>query len=466
MIGRLILLTLAAGFAEAHVGSPDIILEGSAGPYPLYVTIRPPSVIPGVAEIEIRSSTPEIREIRVTPTPLTGLGAQFAPAPDVMQRSKLDSNFFTGTLWMMEPGSWQVRIQAQGDKGSGQLSVPVPAIATRTKSMQFALGAGLFVMTIVLAVGIVSIVGAGVREGQLEPGTSPDAGSKRRARILMGATAALVVLILWGGNQWWSAEASGYAGNIYRPLEMSATVQPGDRLVLQLKNPEWAVPRQIDDFLPDHGHLMHLYVIRQPDADRVWHLHPEMTASGVFTHDLPPMPAGRYKLYADVVHRDGLPETMVAELSLPNDLAGTPIGGDDAAGVRGQSPDGARVVWDRDAGPLKARQAAVFRFRLVDKDGQPVRDTELYMGMLGHAAFFKDDGSVFAHVHPSGSVPMAALALANPSSEDHSMHAMHSALPAEADFPYGFPTPGDYRVIVQMKHGGVVETGVFEAKVE
>jgi hypothetical protein len=216
------------------------------------------------------------------------MGAQFAPAPDVMQRSKLDSNFFTGTLWMMEPGSWQVRIQAQGDKGSGQLSVPVPAIATRTKSMQFALSAGLFIMTMVLAVGIVSIVGAGVREGQLEPGSTPDAGSKRRARILMGATAALVVLILWGGNQWWSAEASGYAGNIYRPLEMSATIQPGDRLVLRLKNPDWAVPRQIDDFLPDHGHLMHLYVIRQPDADRVWHLHPEMTASGVFTHDLPP----------------------------------------------------------------------------------------------------------------------------------------------------------------------------------
>ena len=182
MTARLILLALTAVLAEAHVGSPDVFLEGSAGPYPLFVTIRPPSVIPGVAEIEIRSSTAEIREIRVTPTPLTGLGAQFAPAPDMMQRSKLDSNFFTGTLWMMEPGSWQVRIQATGDKGSGQLSVPVPAIATRTKSMQFALGAVLLVMTIVLAVGIVSIVGAGVRDGQLEPGTTPGAGPKRRKR--------------------------------------------------------------------------------------------------------------------------------------------------------------------------------------------------------------------------------------------------------------------------------------------
>jgi hypothetical protein len=69
-------------------------------------------------------------------------------------------------------------------------------------------------------------------------------------------------------------------------------------------------------------------------------------------------------------------------------------------------------------------------------------------------------------VHPSGSVPMAALMLANPAGEDHSMHGAQGGLPAEADFPYGFPTPGDYRIIVQMKHGGVIETGVFDAKVE
>ena len=39
--------------ACAHIGSPDIYAEGSAGPYRLLVTIRPPLVIPGVAEIEV-----------------------------------------------------------------------------------------------------------------------------------------------------------------------------------------------------------------------------------------------------------------------------------------------------------------------------------------------------------------------------------------------------------------------------
>jgi hypothetical protein len=250
------------------------------------------------------------------------------------------------------------------------------------------------------------------------------------------------------------------------PSIVSSSTAPNDQLVLTLANPAWSVPRKVDDFLPDHGHLMHLYMIRQPDAARVWHLHPEMTASGIFTLALPPIPAGQYQLYGDVVHRDGLAETMVASLKVPQDLAGTPIGGDDAAGVRGESPDGAHIVWDRDPLPPKAHQASIFKFRLVDRDGAPVQDAELYMGMLGHAAFLKNDGTVFAHVHPSGSVPMAALALANRApGEDHSMHHM-SGLPPEADFPYGFPTPGDYRVIVQMKHRGVIETGIFDAKVD
>ena len=489
---RAALFLLVAGFGWAHIGSPDVFLEGSAGPYPVFVTIRPPSVIPGVAEVEIRCSSPAIREIRVTPTPLTGDGAKFAPTPDLMTRSKEDAQFFTGSLWMMAPGSWEVHILAEGDRGEGKLAVPVPAIATHTKSMEVALGAFLFVMMIVLGVGLVSIVGAASREGQLEPGTAPDARHRSRARILMGPSAALVVLILWGGNSWWTAEAKNYAEQLYKPIAMTATVDAGDRLVLTLKNPDWIFPRQVDDFLPDHGHLMHLYVLREPDLDHVWHLHPELAGTGdvkqvaqrsggpgggrrtvlrneatraTFVQNLPPMPAGTYKLYGDVVHASGFPETLVAEFTLPHDISGTPLSGDDAGGVPGNAPDGSHLIWDHDASPIRAGQGEGFKFRLVDKDGKPVVDTELYMGMLGHAAFVKDDGTVFAHVHPSGSVPMPALELANPSTEAHNMNDMGSALPPEAMFPYGFPTPGDYRVVVQMKHGGIVDTGVFSAKV-
>ena len=34
------------------------------------------------------------------------------------------------------------------------------------------------------------------------------------------------------------------------------------------------------------------------------------------------------------------------------------------------------------------------------------------------------------------------------------------------EFPYGFPSPGRYRIFVQMKHGPTVETGTFDATVQ
>jgi len=36
----------------------------------------------------------------------------------------------------------------------------------------------------------------------------------------------------------------------------------------------------------------------------------------------------------------------------------------------------------------------------------------------------------------------------------------------DVSFPYGFPNAGRYRIFIQMKHGSVVETGVFDADVK
>ncbi|HUE04845.1 MAG TPA: hypothetical protein VMR62_35160, partial [Bryobacteraceae bacterium] len=117
--------------------------------------------------------------------------------------------------------------------------------------------------------------------------------------------------------------------------------------------------------------------------------------------------------------------------------------------------------------------AMYFRFRLEDPSGQPAHDMELYMGMPGHAAFVRTDRSVFAHVHPSGSVPMASLSLTRnaaggsmPGMAGMPGMAMTAALPPEVSFLYGFPKPGDYRIYVQAKRGGRIETGIFDARVE
>jgi hypothetical protein len=457
----------------AHVGSPDIFYEGDAGPYRLLVTIRPPQVIPGVAEIEIRSTAPDVRQIRIVPLRIT-TARQFAPVPDLALPSREDPQFYTGSLWLMASGSWQVRVLVDGARGKASLSVPVPALATRVLGMQKAMGIPLAVLGLLLCAGLVSIAGAGVRDAPLEPGMRPDRARLTRSRVVMAGTALLLACALHFGYQWWMSEDGTYRRLVFQPLQLNARLD-GSRLVLRLEDPGW-LNRRTDDLLPDHHHLMHLYAIRLPAMDRVLHLHPERGDGDEFVQQLPDLPAGRYALYGDIVHANGLPETATAEIDLPA-VSGRPLSGDDAAAdapplskadynrsVTALS-GGGRMLWERGTAPPRAGRPYRFQFRVEDAAGQPVRDMQLYMGMLGHAAFVSALRGVFAHVHPSGSVPMAALQLTQPANP-HAGHMTMEDLPAEVSFPYGFPKPGAYRIFVQVKHGGRIETATFDTRVE
>jgi hypothetical protein len=463
------LVVLAGGAARAHVGGQDVYYEGAAGPYRLLVTIRPPDAVPGVAEVEARAEDGALARMRMVPMPLTGAGARFAPLPDVVPPAGEDPRFYRAHLWMMTAGSWQVRFLCDGPRGSGELAVPVPSLPQRTAGMQRALAVLLMTLLVLLGTGLVSIVGAAVREGQLDADVAPDGRRRARARFAMAVTALVVLATLAFGDHWWNSEASGYARYVYKPLVLETKLD-GPDLALTLRDPGWLVPRRLDDWVPDHGHLMHLFLVRTPDLDRVYHLHPTASGDG-FRQLLPALDAGRYRLFADVVHASGLPETAVGDIDLPA-ISGDPPAGDDAGGAPGALAGdvaaldgGGRMIWLRPAGPLTARVLTWFRFRVEAEPGVPAGDLELYMGMLGHAAFVRKDGAVFAHVHPSGSVPMAALAVAGGVDPHAAHHAAGGALPAEVAFPYGLPQPGDYRIFVQVKRGGRVQTAAFDAQV-
>lgn len=91
------------------------------------------------------------------------------------------------------------------------------------------------------------------------------------------------------------------------------------------------------------------------------------------------------------------------------------------------------------------------------------------MGMLAHVAIAHEDGSVFAHLHPAGSISMAALqkfadkAGQGVTAVDHRAHV--TPAPSNLSIPYAFPKAGRYHIWVQMKHGGRVMTAAFDANV-
>jgi hypothetical protein len=489
-----VLLVAAVSPLGAHVGSPDVFFEGSAGPYHLFVSVRMPPVIPGIAEIEVRSDSNDVRTIEVVPLRLTGQGSKFPPTPDAAQASKDDPQFFTATLWLMEFGALQVRVLAKGTKGKGELSVPVPSYAQRSLPMPAALRWVLLVLTVLLSAGLVSILGAGAREGQLEWGLPVGPPSTRRARKVMGLSAMAVVGILYLGKAWWGAEARRYQDVIgfFKPPRAKASLEAGNRLVIRAEasDPGWNDWVKMDEVVPDHGHLMHLFLIGTPRLDRMWHLHPDRVTAGAFVEELPTMPAGCYQIFADIVDKRGFPWTLVGTVDLPQ-INGKPLSGDDSSWSGGalatnfgdskisQLADGGRMVWQRPDTPLQAKAALNFKFTVEDKDGKPAVDVEPYMGMAGHAEFVGSDLSVFAHVHPAGSISMAALELAQagvagaPNTMSGLMQAAmpmsmtpSGPLPADVSFPYGFPQPGHYRIFVQIKCSGRIETGAFDATVQ
>jgi hypothetical protein len=123
---------------------------------------------------------------------------------------------------------------------------------------------------------------------------------------------------------------------------------------------------------------------------------------------------------------------------------------------------------------FKKGEDVSLEFHAVDAEGAPV-SIEPYMGMMGHAAIRRDDGSVFAHVHPTGTVSMAAEeffseqrahALGMQPAMDHSMHMHHGSDVSAVSFPFVFPVPGAYRVWAQVKVRGTVVTGVCDVRVD
>jgi len=496
-----IFVLLISSLAWAHVGSPDVFFEGNAGPYKLFVTIRMPDVIPGVAQVEIRSQSPDVSVIRVQPLRLSGAGSQFAPIAEALQQSPGDHQFFTGHIWLMEFNSLQLHVEASGDRGSGVLAVPVMAEAQRTLGMNRPLGVLLFSLMLFLAVSSVLILRAALGEAKLDPGLSLENRNTRRLRWTTTIAALVVIAIIVLGNTWWKANANAYSLRIMKPPVVNVALESVNHLSLAAPQGQSSIlkvsrlradmnetlpwSQVLSDLRPDHGHLMHLFLVREPGADYFLHLHPERDVNGFFSHYLPDLPAGHYRIFADVVNGSGLAVTMIGQADLPK-IAGSPLRGDDSEVAaqaatnesRSFSPltDG-RMVWERGSEPIHARTALELKFRIEDNHGAPLGNLEPYMGMAGHLIVLRSDGSVFAHVHPAGSVAMASLELAQQSlgssssngsemSDMSGMKMQATTFGPEVSFPYGFPHPGDYRLFVQVKRNGQVQTGVFDVAVK
>jgi hypothetical protein len=415
------------------------------------------------------------------------------PGPDPIYQAR---------LWFMSSGSYSVHVTVEGPTGSATVTVPVAAVATAQTSLSGGLRITLIVLGVGLVAGLLTIVYAAFGESVTAPGAPIDPARRRRARLVTATAVPVLAVALLGGARWWNAEAEAYRRTLDRPLAVraSAVDAKGRRaLELAITDSEWH-QRRMTRLIPDHGKLMHMFLIREPDLDAFAHLHPTMRDSSTFVTALPRLPAGKYRVYGDVVHESGFERTLVSSVEIPGGSRGalppslatrnppTALDSDDSwhLGARGAVAtetllaDGSMMRWVRGTMPLRNGRETTLRFEIADPAGKPAQ-LEPYMGMAGHAVLTRADGSVFIHLHPMGTVKVAAqqafqlrdrgdttdkgrLRLEDTVAVARSDHAMH--LGSNVSFPYEFPKPGAYRIWVQVKRDGRILTGAFDALVE
>jgi len=475
-------LGLFARSAKAHIGSPAVVYDGTAGPYPVRVIILPPAVVPGRAEINVRLLAHESDPVKVTVLPVNWrAGLTGAPPADEATAVQGEPALRHGELWLMTAGSYSVHVAVSGALGGGTVIVPVVAEATQRLAMPAGLAILLSALGGLLFVSAVTLAGAGVRESVLPPDMPFTDSQRRRGYVAVGMAAIVLAACLYGGMRWWNAVDREYRGNeIYRPNPLDATLSgTGDSRVLHLSvGRDGTFSRGRLLLIPDHGKLMHLFMIREPQLDALAHVHPVRVGPRSFDVSVPPLPDGRYRLYADITYETGFAATLTTAVDLgPGNAAPSgsipPIRDPDdswhVAGSAGSAAQGARLIL-KSGSAVRAGEDVTLDFAVQDVTGAPLA-IEPYMGMLGHAAMRRSDGSVFAHLHPVGTISMAAQEFFTDQAAretggaapmDHSRHMHEGGRGNLVSFPYLFPRAGSYRMWVQTKIGGQVITGVFD----
>ena len=149
------------------------------------------------------------------------------------------------------------------------------------------------------------------------------------------------------------------------------------------------------DFEEEHERNLHL-IVASRDLTRFHHLHPTMDHDGRWSVDLPDLPAGAYRAFADFRPTDAEALTLGVDLT----AAGAASAPSDLRPSDRDTVDGYDVRLGGDVAAGGASEVSV----TVRKDGEIVT-TDPYLGAGGHLVALRDGDLAYLHVHPLDDEP-------------------------------------------------------------
>jgi hypothetical protein len=184
-----------------------------------------------------------------------------------------------------------------------------------------------------------------------------------------------------------------------------------------------------------HEKRLHFIAVRR-DFTGFQHVHPELADDGTWTTRLDLTP-GQWRVFADFRPVGAGSLTLGADLVVP----GTVRAPASSTTTRVSQVDGYTVTL---TGDLAAGEHSLLRLD-VARDGRPVTDLQPYLGAYGHLVALRAGDLAYLHVHPDGE-PGDGRTRPGPGIE----------------FGVEVPSPGDYHLYLDFRHGGVVRTADFE----
>src|SRR4030095_5700470 len=304
----IVLISFLVLTAKAHVGSPDMYYDGMVGPYSARITIRMPEVVPGRAKISVRVQTSE--PVKVSFLPLySWADAKNAPPPDIGQLISGETNLYAGELWLMGFGAYSVEVRIKGAKGDGVARIPVTSQAIRQLPMPSLLGKLLLFLAATLVAGGIGIAAAAGREAALLPGAVPGMSERRKGVLAAAIVAIVFVLALAGGNLWWKKDEEEFRNHLregaWPDLAADVRWKGGERILRLEVGKKLFSAKYQPALIPDHGKLMHVFLVREGSHNAFAHLHPVRKERYTFEVVVPPLPEGRYAVFCDLTYEGG-----------------------------------------------------------------------------------------------------------------------------------------------------------------
>jgi hypothetical protein len=215
----------------------------------------------------------------------------------------------------------------------------------------------------------------------------------------------------------------------YRLVVESGSVAPNVPADLRFRIVD-AAGAAVTRYDEEHERDLHLIVVNRNVVDYA-HVHPTLDRTGSWSVELPPLPAGSYRAFADFRPTGAKALTLGIDLTVAGSLAATEV----------PAPSPEAVVDDYqvsvDGEPRPGKSELTFTVR---HDGEAVR-TDPYLGAAGHLVAIRDGDLAYLHVHPLDGDG------------------------EEIRFAAEFPSAGTYRLFLDFSHGGQVRTAAFTVTV-